>query len=84
MPLSLWFNHFSDSKAEIHQIFALFLWEIEDTKKSFRDQLTFSRHLPPQIDFGKAYLKKKDLFVFVPLRFSDHPSALPFHFALSL
>jgi hypothetical protein len=28
-------DHVLDSRAEIHQIFALVFWKIEDTKKSF-------------------------------------------------
>ena len=29
MPLSFWLDHFLDSRAEIHQIFALVFWKIE-------------------------------------------------------
>ena len=36
MPLSYWLDHFLDSRAEIHQIFALFFWKIEDTKYILR------------------------------------------------
>ena len=43
MPLSFWLDHFEESRAEIHQIFALVFWKIEDTKKSFWNWLTFNR-----------------------------------------
>ena len=33
MPLLFQLNHFLGSRAEIHQIFTLFFWKIEDTKK---------------------------------------------------
>ena len=42
MPVSFWLDHFLDSRAEIHQIFALIFWKIEDTKKSLWDWLSFS------------------------------------------
>ena len=37
MPLSFSLDHLLDSRAEIHQILALFFWKIEDTQ----DQMTY-------------------------------------------
>ena len=36
-----WLDHFLDSRAQIHQIFAFSFGKIEDAKKSFWDELTF-------------------------------------------
>ena len=65
VPLSLWFHHFLDFRAEICQIFSLFFWKIEDTKKSFWNQLTFNISELLWFNFQIQWLKFSKIFQFM-------------------